>query len=183
MNQVFQIESLSVAQRSALKYQTQDFADTTFLALSEKIAIDYGTVLRDAVVAKLTEKGNLKLREIKILAGIFFYKGNVTPALIADMLRYDPATVSRALKTLKTVDMIETGVSLTDLRSITLHLTPKGQRLAQAYIDQVRATFADMETYLSHGLTDEEKLAYLDIMVKISRRAATMRHVVGLKSG
>ena len=161
--------------RPSLKVKPSEYADTTFQAYAEKIADDYDFILRKVVVPGLPNLGDLKLRELRILSSLDFFDSPLSPMQISELLRYDPATVTRAANNLVKRGMILKKNNRRDTRSILLVLTEKGQAMADNYSRRVRMAFKAMEKDMLHGLTDDEKTAFLNILVKVSRRSQTMR--------
>ena len=163
--------------RSRLKVDPALYADTTFQALSEKIADDYAAIIKNCVVPSLGDAKGLKIRELRILVCLEFYDVPLSPAHIAAMLRYDPATVTRAVKCLERAEMVRREKDRHDTRSILLHLTESGLKLAETYARRAKATFDALEKTIKNSLTQEEKMQYLNMMYKISKRTEVMREL------
>lgn len=161
--------------RPNLKVQPSEYADTTFQAYAEKISDDYDFILRKVVVPGLPNLGDLKLREIRILASLDFFDSPLSPMQVSELLRYDPATVTRAANVLVKCGMIYKKNNRRDTRSILLVLTDKGQAMADNYSRRVRMAFKAMEKDMLHGLSEDEKTTFLNIMLKVNRRSQTMR--------
>jgi len=156
------------------------FADTTFQNYAEKIASDYTDIIKALVLPKLTNLGTLKLRELRVLIAVHFFDIPITPAQVSDILRIDPATVSRAIKKLESESMLIREDNGKDLRSIRLKLTSAGARLAQAYVESIKSVFGELERGLLYGLSEDEKMTFLKVMMKISRRAEAMKVLANL---
>lgn len=152
-----------------------DFTDTTFHAYSEKIEDDYTYILKRAVVPGLGDIGILKLRELRVLVSLDFFDAPLTPVQVSELLRYDPATVTRASERLITEGHIVKADNIRDTRSILLIPTDSGKALAKAYRDQVQLVFSRLEQDLSVQFDDAEKLEYLNMIVKVSKRSGAMR--------
>jgi DNA-binding MarR family transcriptional regulator len=163
--------------RPELKVKPADFADTTFQAYAEKIAYDYTAIVRKLVMPGLPGLDGLKLRELRVLSSVDFYVSPLSPVHIADILRYDAATVTRAVDRLVAAGKMERTSNPSDIRSVFLTLTEDGVALSREYTTRIKATFAAMEEQLTFGLTEKEKTDFIKVMLKISRRATTMREL------
>lgn len=164
----------------SLKYKPVKFVDTTFQNYAEKISTDYTDIIKARVLPQLDDLGDLKLRELRVLTSIHFFAIPITPAHISDILRYDPATVSRAIKRLEAAGKLIRQDNGRDKRSIQLKLTLAGKALAEDYTHIVETVFDNLESDLLYGLSDEEKTAFLNIVIKISRRAEAMKALANL---
>lgn len=153
------------------------FADTTFQAFAEKISDDYTYILKTAVVPGLPGLGTLKLREVRILATLHFFEKALTPAQISDMLRYDPATVTRAVHMLVGKGKLTRSDNLRDTRSVLLELTPEGTALAEVFRKRLLVVFATLEEQIHVQLSEEEKTEFLHTMLKISKRSKDMKTI------
>lgn len=164
-----------LAFQPAPKVTPSEFADTTFQAFAEKISDDYTYILKNVVIPGLPGLGTLKLREVRILATLFFFEKPLTPAQISEMLRYDPATVTRAVHMLVGKGKLIRSDNLRDTRSVLLELTDDGRALAEAFKDRVLVVFSTLEKELHVQLTEDEKTAFLNIMLKVSKRSKDMK--------
>ncbi len=154
---------------------TAAFADAAFQAFAEKMSDDYNFILKKAVIPGLPGLGDLKLREVRVLATLFFYDKRLSPAEISELLRYDPATVTRAVHKLVGKGKITRSENMRDTRSILLDLTEEGEVLARHFRDRVSAVFKKLEEETGTDLTDDEKAAFVNTMDKISRRSQEMQ--------
>ncbi len=175
MKKSLSIEGLAVNQGGNLNFNPVEFADTTFQNYAEKIAADYSEIIKHRVLPQLSRPGNLKLRELRVLTCIHFFAIPITPAQIAEILRVDPATISRSVQKLETAKMLKREENNRDRRSIRLLLTPDGRQLTTAYTQAVSEVFKELESHLLYGLSDEEKTTFMNVMIKISRRAEALR--------
>lgn len=171
------IPSLDDTQLPGVKVNPTEFADTTFHAYSEKLSDDYTYILKKKVLPQVEGLGDVKLREMRVLSSIYFFDHPLTPIDVSEILRYDPATVSRAVNKLVAAGLMERSKNMHDTRSFYLHLTESGQKLGAEYAGKVREVFAELESQLLYGLTEQEKLDYLTIMVKLSKRSKTLREL------
>ncbi|WP_034389220.1 MarR family winged helix-turn-helix transcriptional regulator [Hellea balneolensis] len=161
--------------RPKLKVNPESYADTTFQALSEKIADDYDAIIKTCVMPSIGETHGLKLRELRVMACLEFYDAPLTPAHIAAMLRYDPATVTRAVAKLEKANMVIKKENLTDTRSFFLVLTETGEALAQLYARRVKTVFMTLESMIEKSMTAREKTEHLTAVYKVSKRTEAMR--------
>lgn len=169
------IEGIATRGDGSLKFEPVKFVDTTFHNYAEKIASDYADIIKAIVLPSLKDAGGLKLRDLRILTSVYFFDVPITPAQVAEILRYDPATVSRSIKKLEKEGFIHRSDNGKDKRSIRLHLSDKGAELGREYTEAISVEFSRLESELLYGLSDEEKAAFLNVMVKISRRAEAMK--------
>lgn len=180
MNKPLSIEGLAVSPHGGLKYNPANFADTTFLNYAEKIVSDFSDIIKNRVIPKMEFSDNLKFRDYKVLASIHFFEMPISPAQIAEILRIDPATVSRAVQKLEETGLLNREENGRDKRSIRLKLTPTGIATARAYTAAIQKLFEELEKGLLYGLSDEEKTGFMTVMVKISRRAEAMKILADL---
>ncbi len=159
----------------ALRYEAVDYADTTFLSYAEKIASDYNFIIRDLVLPQLSELNGLKLRELQVLVCVYFFTVPISPFQVAELLRINPSTVSRAVYKLENDGKIKRQNRDKDKRSHRLKLTDAGTKLAKQFTETVNREFKKLEAQLLYGLSDEDKTMFLNVMVKISRRAQAMK--------
>lgn len=161
--------------RPKLKVKPEVYADTTFQALSEKIADDYEAIIKTCIMPSIGDTHGLKLRELRVMACLNFYDAALTPAHIAAMLRYDPATVTRAVSRLEKADMLTKKDNHMDTRSFHLVLTKTGIELANLYTRRVKTVFTTLESMIEKSLSRQEKTEYLTAVYKISKRTEAMR--------
>ncbi|MDA8708721.1 MarR family transcriptional regulator [Hellea sp.] len=161
--------------RPKLKVDPVEYADTTFQALSERISEDYSHVVKTCVMPHMGETHGLKARELRVMACIASYDYALTPAHIAAMIRYDPATVTRAAKRLAEANMVRREDNEKDTRSIVLSLTESGEALVARYNARIKIVFSSLEQMMSKSFSTEEKTDYLTAIYKVSKRAEIMR--------
>lgn len=166
--------------RPSLSANPESYADTTFQALSEKIADDYDFIIKTCVIPSIGETHGLKLREIRVLACLAFYSADLTSAHIAAMLRYDPATVTRAIAKLEKANMVVKKDNKNDTRSFFLALTETGKELSQLYTWRVKTVFMTLESMIEKSLSEREKRDYLTAIYKVSKRTEAMRACVDM---
>lgn len=160
--------------RPKLKVSPETYADTTFQALSGKIADDYEAIIKTCIMPSIGETFGLKLRELRVMASVNFYDVALTPAHIAAMLRYDPATVTRAVSRLEKAGMLTKEANHMDTRSFHLVLTERGIDLANLYSRRVKTVFTTLESMIEKSLSKQEKMEYLTAIYKVSKRTEAM---------
>ncbi len=160
-----------------LKFSAAEFADTTFQALADKIAWDYTYIVKKKIIPQLGDLGRLKLRELRILTSVYFYTEPLSPHEISEILRYDPATVTRALGLLEESGMVEKVKREYDLRAFDIKVTDAGSVLARRYVKEIQTVFDTIESRLTVDLDDEDKTILLNAMLKVSRRAEAMKAI------
>jgi DNA-binding MarR family transcriptional regulator len=166
-----------LGQNPNLVVNPADYFDTTFQAYSERVGDDYTFILKRAVIPGLGNIGALKLRELRILASLDFFDRPLTPVQVSEMLRYDPATVTRATRLLCNAGMMIRADNLKDTRSVLLIPTEKGKALAHTYRERIQEVFGAFEQDLNQPFRDSEKLEYLNMVVKANKRSAAMRQL------
>lgn len=174
------IEGIATRDSETLKYDPIKFVDTTFQNYCEKISSDYSDIIKAIILPTLLDAKGLKLRDLRVLTSIYFFEVPITPAQVAEILRYDPATVSRSIKKMEDQNFVYRSNNGKDKRSIRLHLSEAGSKLGREYTDAIEQTFSQLEAGLLYGLSDEEKTTFLNVMVKISRRAEAMKVLANL---
>lgn len=162
---------------STVRANPVDYADTTFQAYAEKLSDDYTFILKKRILTELEHLGDIKLREIRVLVTIDFFDHPLTPIDVSEILRYDPATVSRAVNKLVANGYMMRSKNIHDTRSFYLSLTEIGIDLAAEYKQKVKSVFSELESQLLYGLSEEEKLEYLNMMVKLSKRSRALREL------
>lgn len=104
-----------------------EYSDLHFLSLVEKIGADYVSVLKRDIIPQLDIATPLKIRELRVLLSLNDLNGECTSRDIAQDLRYDPATVSRAVKHLIEADYVIASPNEKDTRQLTLTLSDEGR--------------------------------------------------------
>jgi len=180
MKKSLSIEGLAVKQGGNLNFDPVEYADTTFQNYAEKISADYSEIIKYRVLPLLPQRGDLKLRELRVLTCILFFTIPITPAQIAEILRVDPATISRSVQKLEKANMLKREKNGRDARSIRLILTPEGRELTTEYTTTVGEVFKELESHLLYGFSDEEKTAFMTVMIKVNRRAEALRALANI---
>lgn len=155
--------------------KTLDYFDSTVANLSEIIGKDYFAIVREHVVPAFKDEVGLKHRELRILACLGYYDVALTPADLAALLRFDPATVTRALTILEKAGFLTRKVFKEDSRSVLVELTSEGRDLAERFTARVKDVLKTLENTLKEALTLEEKAAYFSMTAKLVDRYKEMR--------
>ncbi len=166
---------VDIAPLESLTVNPADYADTTFQAYGERLSDDYNFILKKVVVPGLPGLGDLKLRELRILATLSFFNKPLSPIQVSELLCYDPATVTRASVKLVGEGKIKRNTNNFDTRSVLLALTQTGQTLATAYQTRIRHVFSTLEQDIHYHMSDTEKIELLNLMVKINKRSNALR--------
>lgn len=116
--------------------RTQDIADLRYLAHAEWITGDYNEFVKKSVVPFFTKTYKLKIREIRVLNAIASSEDkNPTASQISEILRQDPATITRSLVILIGKGFVVSEEDFSDGRSRILKPTEKGQAAATHFLD------------------------------------------------
>ncbi|MEP3889301.1 MAG: MarR family transcriptional regulator [Hellea sp.] len=164
-----------VGLKSKVKFDPPDYFDTAIANLSEIIGKDINAIIRKYVVPKFTNECGLKHSELRILTCLSFYEAALTPADISSLLRYDPATVTRAVSLMEKAGFLTRENYVKDTRSVLLELTSKGTILASRYTECTKEILETLEDTLSYTLTREEKISSITLLYKLAERAKKMR--------
>ncbi len=151
--------------------------DNMFLFLCMQISEDYHTILRQHIMAEFDEFDGINLREMRVLECIAQEKTAVTGAMVAQRLRYDRATVTRALKRLETHAFINRKPSPFDHRSELIDGTLEGKELAGRYGAKCDAVMSILSSLQHNSLTDVEIEQFEKIGRKLSQRVNSMRQI------
>ncbi|NNE58656.1 MAG: MarR family transcriptional regulator [Hellea sp.] len=154
-----------------------DFADTTFHSLARNIENDYIYVLKTMVLPLLDNEHGLNLQELKILSTLDFYDSPLTPHYMAQVLRFDPATVTRATKKLTGAGMVVRSKNHLDSRSVNFSLSSEGKDMAEQYANGVKTVFDDLHSRLEIQASEERRLEYLNALYAIRKRSQAMREI------
>ncbi|MDB2439883.1 MarR family winged helix-turn-helix transcriptional regulator [Hellea sp.] len=112
-----------------------DIADLRYLSMAEWISGDYNEFVKKTVVPFFTKSYNLKLREIRVLNAIAA-SGSESPtaSFVSDVLRQDPATITRSLVILIGKGFVVSEEDFSDGRSRILKPTEKGKAAASHFV-------------------------------------------------
>jgi len=112
---------------------------------------------------------DLDPRELRVILNIGSYMP-ISSADIAYQARLDAYTVSRAVKTLKSMAMIEVFNNADNKKVKYLKLTEKGTQVYRKICDEIRQRTEFLESVISQ----EEKSVLMDTLSKIEDRAEKM---------
>lgn len=112
-----------------------DIADLKYLSYAEWISGDYNEFVKKSVVPFFAKTYNLKLREIRVLNAIASSEGkSSTASQISDVLRQDPATITRSLVILIGKGFVLSEEDFSDGRSRLLKPTEKGEAASTHFL-------------------------------------------------
>lgn len=129
-------------------YNTTSFAQTSikmkygmdiyhpglvFQLLCRRISRDYLVFLKRHAVIKLTSDPIIKIRELRVIMCLEYFGKPTAPHKIAKLMRYDPATVTRALTILSRDGYVQSIDSSDDEREKPVWITDKGRIAADEY--------------------------------------------------
>ena len=115
----------------------------------------------------LSRRSELSLGQWRALATIG--AGAETARDVARMTRFDPAFVSRALKSLSATGLVETERPPEDRRMLSVRLTAEGERLYERLLPHMRG----LQERLLDALTPDEAAAMFRMIDKLDAAAAT----------
>lgn len=112
---------------------------------------------------------NITVREWQVIAALGAF-GKMTNKEINTFVRLDHVAVSRAIKSLKTKNIIETQQSDFDKRSTQIQLTEQGLAMHDNIVPQrIKVNLA-----IDKGLTKQEKQTYLALTAKLEKHVQSM---------
>lgn len=161
----------------APKYDITTVKDGAFHVFSSQIAENYVQMLRKHVLPYLEYREGLRLRELRMLNCIFRYESGLQASDIVAIMRYDPATVSRALKRLKDHDMVIKSASQDDARALVLNLTEKGRALASEYRSKSLQVYNFLSELVGIKIPMEDMEQFLRTAELIKARTTAMGQV------
>lgn len=146
-----------------LNFRLFDFdpADVGLFFAAEQIFRDYQEFLKNAVLPGISERYNLKIRELLALVCIGSAVRPISARDLSEVMRQDPATMTRSNVVLIGKGFIVTSKSFEDNRVKVLTITPEGQEVVDLYRELVSDTLAKFsEHYLmKQSSFDPEKTA------------------------
>lgn len=137
---------------------------------SEQIARDYGTFLKRFLRVGLPAMGNLHHHEARILAILLFSTDPLTPIELGDLLRIDAATISRVMKKLLQLELVEKHENFADLRSIIYTITAKGIANMNLLVNDFEALTEQALTHLKLPPLGLRKKPITDAVFKLRER-------------
>ena len=153
-----------------------DLSDLRFLSYAEWITGDYNEFVKKSVVPFFNKTYKLKIREIRVLNAIASSEQkNPTASQISDVLRQDPATITRSLVILIGKGFVVSAEDFTDGRSRILKPTEKGQAAASHFL-QIFGKLIDTAAKSSDAYKLEQDSAALTQSLKaVAQRARLLR--------
>jgi len=110
-------------------------ADLRYLSYAEWISSDYNEFVKKSVLPHFAKPYNLKLREVRVLNAIADAKDErPTASQISDILRQDPATITRSLVILVGKGFVVSQEDFKDGRSRILQPTEKGSAASAHFV-------------------------------------------------
>jgi len=112
-----------------------NLVDLRYLSYAEQISGDYNEFVKKTILPEFKKKYPLKLRETRVLVAIASADRAPTASYVSDILRQDPATITRSLVILVGNGYVLSEEDFNDGRSRLLRTTPKGANAAQHFLD------------------------------------------------
>lgn len=160
--------------RPEKKYELHTLSDAVILIFTAQISSDYLTIIKRDIMPQLGDFEDIGLRELRALMVIDYYDTPVSSASIAEVLRYDPGTVSRAVKTLEECGYLFRDENKDDARSFVFFVTDRGKELANRYRELFSAHFREMDQRLGMDMTEEERKTVIKLLMKLRHRSHMM---------
>lgn len=113
----------------------QSIADLRYLHYAEWISSDYNEFVKKTVLPQFTKKYPLKLRETRVLNAIASARRPPSATHVSEILRQDPATITRSLVILIGKGYVVSEEDYNDGRSRLLKATPYGEEAAAHFLD------------------------------------------------
>jgi DNA-binding MarR family transcriptional regulator len=105
----------------------------------------------------------MMVQEYQVLKSITFYKTNVTPTKINQILNYDPNYLSYLLKKMEKEGLIKRTKDMVDHRSIRLEITPNGNSIHR----KAKKSAEKLPNNLLSVLTRNELSIFIDVLQKL----------------
>lgn len=109
------------------------FYDYTVERMSSQISKNYKRFIEKHVMSNMPALSRVNIRDLRVLMAVNYYNEPVTPQEIAEVLRFDPATLSRSTKALEKNNLIYREYDNGDNRSFDMMLTDLGKETATTY--------------------------------------------------
>jgi len=145
--------------------------DLTFHGMCTHISKDLSQFINEQILTQIEDWPGLVIRDIEVLMCLAYFREPISPSEIAEALRFDRATVTRATHQLEKRAMLERLPNMRDSRSSLLLLTQKGEALALRVQTETSKVLENAEPYLTTALTLEEKDELLRLLYKMRSRA------------
>ncbi len=152
-----------------LKYDVLHLADGTFASLCGQISRDYIKFAKKRIFPQLNFD-SLSYRELRVLLCVTYFKDPLAGSDISKMMRYDPATVSRATALLVEHGYLNKHNNKYDFRSTVYAATGKGEDVILRYrnlLDEAYEVFNESSTL---NLSSKEKQQLYGLLMKMRDR-------------
>lgn len=136
-----------------------------------RIHTDYLSFLKTHAIPKLSTDQKMNIRELRVLMTLHYLEKDATAMDVANILRFDPATVSRAVVALKKYGFIATSqFEDPDERKKPLTLAPEGLKIGDEYLEIVRQSFTEAREMLRLKLDPKTLQRYLSVLLTLRER-------------
>ena len=152
-----------------------EYTDTVLQSLSEMTSDNYTHIIKTCVMPYIGETHGVKMREIRILTCMELHDVPLNAGHIAELVRYDPATVTRAMSRLIDANMVLRKRAQEDTRIVTFTLTDSGRALLSLYNTRVKTVFTTLEGMMEKSLSEDEQAEFLIAVYKVKKRSRIMR--------
>jgi len=109
--------------------------DLVYFLHAENISRDYNDFIKNMILPEFRKQYALKLREIRVLTAIASCDKAAYASYLSNLLRQDPATITRSLIVLIDQGYVESEEDSKDARSKLLKTTQKGSDAADHFLD------------------------------------------------
>lgn len=145
--------------------------------LTSQITENYLSILNKHVIPNMENSQGLRLRELRVLNAINLYNYRLQASDIVAILRYDPATVSRALARLEEKGMVEKTPHETDRRAFTVGLTEDGLKLATEFSEKSAKVYEFLDEMIGDRIAKDSRDMFMRIAQIIRDRTQAMESV------
>lgn len=136
-----------------------------------RIHTDYLNFLKAHAIPKLSLKEKMNIRELRVLMTLHYLEKDSTAMDVANILRFDPATVSRAVVALKKFDYIATSkFDDPDERKKPLTLSSKGAEIGNEYLEIVQNALSHAKEQLGLKMTEDDLRRHLSVLLRLRER-------------
>lgn len=159
------------------QYDTYEHQDIAFQLFCSQIESDYTTILRRDILPQLDVSDSIRLREMRTLMTLDYLAKPASCTQIADFLRFDRGTVSRAVKNLKLSGYVKRQPGREDRRSPPLIITKSGKLLAKNYQSLTSDHFSTLSKAAEVTFSKKESKVALETLFKLRNRARELANV------
>ncbi len=126
---------------------------------------DYLKFFKAHVISKMSTAKVMNIRELRSLMALQYIGSEATAMDVANILRFDPATVSRAVSALLKKGFIqESHRGVSDERKKPLALAQQGHMVAQEYLGRVEKSLAFADKCLGQTVSSEDMKQRLTVL-------------------